>query len=90
MLAHHTVNGCNVRPGDLCGTGTISGPTEDSYGSMLEMTWSGQKEISLGSGNVRKFLEDGDEVNLVGFCQGDGYRVGFGDCVGKILPAHSI
>ncbi|KAJ9067020.1 hypothetical protein DSO57_1003726 [Entomophthora muscae] len=90
MLAHHTVNGCNARAGDLCGTGTISGPTEDSYGSMLEMTWSGQKEISLNSGIKRKFLEDGDEVNLIGFCQGEGYRVGFGDCVGKITPASSI
>jgi fumarylacetoacetase len=87
QLAHHTVNGCNMRPGDLCGSGTISGPTEDSYGSLLELTWSGQKEVELNDGVKRKFLEDGDEINLIGYCQGEGYRVGFGDCLGKISPA---
>ncbi|KAJ1911227.1 hypothetical protein IWQ60_010240 [Tieghemiomyces parasiticus] len=87
QLAHHTVNGCNLNPGDLCGTGTLSGPTEDSYGSLLELSWSGQKEISLGGEIKRKFIEDGDSVRLTGFCQGDGYRVGFGDCTGQIEPA---
>ncbi|CAB4478174.1 uncharacterized protein OCT59_007399 [Rhizophagus irregularis] len=84
QLAHHTVNGCNTRPGDLCGTGTISGPTEDSRGSLLEITWNGQNEVD---GIKRKFIEDGDEIVLTGYCQGEGYLVGFGECYGKILPA---
>lgn len=87
MLAHHTVTGCNMRTGDLCGTGTISGPTEDSYGSLLELTWRGEKPIQLPNGETRKFLQDGDTVTLKGYCQGDGYRVGFGEVTGKILPA---
>ncbi|KAA0266601.1 MAG: fumarylacetoacetase [Chloroflexi bacterium] len=87
MLAHHTVTGCNMRVGDLCGTGTISGPTEDSYGSMLELTWRGEKPIQLPSGETRTFLQDGDIVTMKGYCQGDGYRVGFGEVTGKILPA---
>ncbi|KAK9674812.1 hypothetical protein K7432_016867 [Basidiobolus ranarum] len=86
QLAHHAVNGCNMRTGDLCGSGTISGPTEDSFGSLLELTWSGQKELDLG-GVKRKFIEDGDEVLMTGFCKGDGYTIGFGDCVGKIISA---
>ncbi|MBI5824217.1 MAG: fumarylacetoacetase [Chloroflexi bacterium] len=87
MLAHHTVTGCNMRTGDLCGTGTISGPTEDSYGSLLELTWRGEKPIALPNGEARKFLQDGDTVTMKGYCQGDGYRVGFGEVTGKILPA---
>ncbi|RKP24311.1 fumarylacetoacetate hydrolase [Syncephalis pseudoplumigaleata] len=87
QLVHHTVNGCNMRTGDLCGTGTISGPTEDSFGSMLELSWTGQKDVDVGSGTTRKFLEDGDQVNLVGYCQGPDYRIGFGPCRGKVLPA---
>ena len=87
MLAHHTVTGCNMRTGDLCGTGTISGPTEDSYGSMLELTWRGEKPIALSNGETRKFLQDGDTVVMRGYCQGDGFRVGFGEVSGKILPA---
>jgi len=86
MLAHHTVTGCNMRAGDLCGTGTISGQTEDSYGSMLELTWRGEKPIQLSNGETRKFLQDGDTVTMKGYCQGDGYRVGFGEVTGKILP----
>lgn len=86
QLAHHTVNGCNMRPGDLCATGTISGSTEESFGSLLERTWSGQKELDV-SGKKRKFIEDGDEVIVTGYCQGDGFRVGFGQASGKILPA---
>lgn len=89
MLAHHTVTGCNMRTGDLCGTGTISGATEDSYGSMLELTWRGEKPIQLSSGEERKFLQDGDTVTMKGYCQGNGYRVGFGEVTGKILPALS-
>ncbi|NOH02869.1 MAG: fumarylacetoacetase [Chloroflexi bacterium] len=87
MLAHHTVTGCNMRVGDLCGTGTISGPTEDSYGSMLELTWRGEKPIQLPCGETRTFLQDGDIVTMKGWCQGDGYRVGFGEVTGKILSA---
>lgn len=89
QLAHHTVNGCSMRPGDLLGTGTISGPTEDSYGSMLELSWAGSKEIQLQGGRViRKFLQDGDRVVIRGSCTApDGTRVGFGECTGQILPA---
>lgn len=87
MLAHHTITGCNMRVGDLCGTGTISGPTEDSYGSLLELTWRGEKPIQLPNGEERKFLQDGDMLTMRGYCQGDGYRIGFGEVTGKILPA---
>ncbi len=87
QLTHHTVTGCNMRTGDLCGTGTISGPTEDSYGSMLELTWRGEKPIAFPNGESRKFLQDGDTVTIKGYCQGDGYRVGFGEVTAKILPA---
>jgi len=86
MLAHHTITGCNMRVGDMCGTGTISGPTEDSYGSLLELTWRGEKPIQLSSGEERKFLQDGDTLTMRGYCQGDGYRIGFGEVTGIILP----
>ena len=86
MLAHHTVTGCNMRPGDLCGTGTISGPTEDSCGSMLELTWRGERPISLPGGETRTFLQDSDTITMKGYCQGDGYRIGFGEVTGKIMP----
>ncbi|KAG8385811.1 hypothetical protein BUALT_Bualt03G0084200 [Buddleja alternifolia] len=86
QLAHHTINGCNLRPGDLLGTGTISGPEPESYGCLLELTWNGQKALSL-TGTTRTFLEDGDEVILTGCCKGDGYNVGFGECSGKIIPS---
>uniref|UniRef100_A0A5F7ZA43 Fumarylacetoacetase n=1 Tax=Macaca mulatta TaxID=9544 RepID=A0A5F7ZA43_MACMU len=87
QLTHHSVNGCNLRPGDLLATGTISGPEPESFGSMLELSWKGTKPISLGNGQTRKFLLDGDEVIITGYCQGDGYRIGFGQCAGKVLPA---
>ncbi|KAI9225929.1 MAG: fumarylacetoacetate hydrolase [Piptocephalis tieghemiana] len=89
QLAHHTVGGCNMRPGDLCGTGTISGPNPGEFGSMLELSWNGSKEINLGPSSTRKFLQDGDNVIMSGWCQApDGsYRVGFGKCTGKVLPA---
>ncbi|WP_206001710.1 fumarylacetoacetase [Paraburkholderia aromaticivorans] len=90
QLAHHTASGCNVRVGDLMGSGTISGPTPDSCGSLLESTWNGQRPLALPSGNARAFLQDGDEVAIRGWCQGDGYRVGFGTCSGKILPAPEL
>ncbi|MBX3037685.1 MAG: fumarylacetoacetase [Anaerolineales bacterium] len=85
MLAHHTITGCNMRVGDLCGTGTISAPYENGYGSMLELTWRGEKPIKLSSGEERKFLQDGDTVIMKGYCQGDGYRIGFGEVTGKVI-----
>jgi fumarylacetoacetase len=87
QLAHHTVSGCNTRVGDLMGSGTISGSTPDSFGSLLELTWNGKNPLPVAGGATRSFLEDHDEVTLAGWCQGDGYRVGFGTCVGRILPA---
>jgi fumarylacetoacetase len=91
QLVHHTVTGCNIRPGDLFATGTISGPTEGSYGSMLEMSWRGSRDIPLTGGGVRKFLLDGDTVIMNGYCSAPGgSRVGFGSCIGKVLPAGSM
>ncbi|KAG0579725.1 hypothetical protein KC19_4G119600 [Ceratodon purpureus] len=87
QLAHHTINGCNLKPGDLLASGTISGPDSGSLGSMLEMSMGGKKEIMLGHGGIRKFLKDGDEVIMTAVCQGDGFSVGFGECSGKVLPA---
>lgn len=87
QLAHHTVNGCNVRCGDLMGSGTISGPTPDSYGSMLELAWKGTKPLPMNDGTERKFIQDGDTVIMRGFSQKDGVRIGFGEVSGKVLPA---
>lgn len=87
QLAHHTITGCNMRPGDLLASGTISGPAPDSYGSMLELAWRGTRPITLPNGEKRSFLEDSDRITLTGWCQGDGYRVGFGEVTGSILPA---
>ncbi|KMR04260.1 Fumarylacetoacetase [Lasius niger] len=86
QLAHHTVTGCNINPGDLMGSGTISGETSDSYGSMLELCWKGTRPITLKDGTIRRFLQDGDEVIIHGCCVGDGYKIGFGSCTGKLLP----
>nr|XP_045613587.1 fumarylacetoacetase-like [Procambarus clarkii] len=90
QLAHHTITGCNIRTGDLLASGTISGPSEESFGSMLELSWRGSKTVDIGNGASRKFLQDGDEVVITGYCQGKGHRVGFGPCVGKLLPAKSL
>ncbi|MEM7186712.1 MAG: fumarylacetoacetate hydrolase family protein, partial [Bacteroidota bacterium] len=90
QLAHHTSNGCNVRSGDMMGSGTISGPTKDSFGSMLELTWRGQNPIKLSDGTERKFINDHDTVILRGYCQNDAVRIGFGDCSGKVLPARTL
>lgn len=90
QLAHHTVNGCNLRTGDLLASGTISGPTADSYGSLLELAWKGTKPIALPGGETRTFLLDGDRVTMTGWCQAAGYRVGFGEVTGKILPATDV
>ncbi len=87
QLAHHTITGCNTRTGDLLASGTISGPTPDSYGSMLEIAWRGTKPVSMPDGTERKFILDGDSVVMTGSCRGDGYRVGFGEVRSKVLPA---
>ncbi|MGO3182215.1 MAG: fumarylacetoacetase [Aequorivita sp.] len=87
QLAHHTVNGCNVNSGDMMGSGTISGSTPDSFGSMLELTWRGENPIKLSDGSERKFINDNDTVILKGFCKNDNVRIGFGECRSKLLPA---
>jgi fumarylacetoacetase len=87
QLAHHTVNGCNINTGDLYASGTISGPVPDSYGSMLEITWRGSKPIKLNDGSERKFINDNDTVIMRGYAEKDGLRIGFGECVTRILPA---
>src|SRR5438067_4111673 len=87
QLAHHTVNGCNLQPGDLLASGTISGPTEESRGCMLELTWRGQNPLKLPDAQTRKWLEDGDTLWITGWCQGEGYRVGFGEVSGRIVGA---
>lgn len=87
QLAHHTVNGCNLEVGDMYASGTISGKSEDSYGSMLELSWSGSKPIKLSDGTERTFIEDNDTIIMRGWCEKDGKRVGFGEVIGKILPA---
>ncbi len=87
QIAHHTVNGCNLRPGDLLASGTISGPTPDSFGSLLEITWRGTKPIRLSSGAERRFLADGDRVTMTARCERPGLSLGFGEVTGRILPA---
>jgi fumarylacetoacetase len=88
MVAHHTVNGCNLRPGDLLGSGTLSGPDVGSEGCMLELTRAGSKPLQLPSGEERRFLEDGDEVSITAFCERPGLpRIGFGQCVARIEQA---
>jgi fumarylacetoacetase len=89
LVAHHTSNGCNLRSGDLLGSGTISGPEPDSRGSLIERTWRGRDPLHLPNGESRSFLLDGDEVIMRGFCERPGFaRIGFGDCRGMIVPAH--
>ena len=85
QLVHHASSGCAMETGDLLGSGTISGPTQDSFGSMLELTWNGRDPLEV-AGGTRTFLEDGDTIDITGWCEGD-YRIGFGKCAGKILPA---
>jgi fumarylacetoacetase len=87
QTAHHTVGGCNLRTGDLLASGTISGPGPDARGCLLERTAGGKNPLSLPDGTTRRFLEDGDRVTLTGWCQGDGFRVGFGEVTGRLLPA---
>ena len=88
QLAHHTVNGCNIKVADLYASGTISGKSEDSYGSMLELTWRGTKPLKLKDGTERKFINDNDTVIMRGYCEKNGVRVGFGEVKGKVLAAN--
>ena len=91
MVTHHTVNGCNLQPGDLLGTGTLSGPTLDQAAAMIELTTGGKNPINLPNGEKRTWLEDGDSVVLRGWCEKPGAaRVGFGECEGTVLPARTI
>lgn len=87
QLMHHASSGCAMNVGDLLGTGTISGPAKSQRGSLLEISWNGTEPVELGDGVVRTFLEDGDSLRMRGWCQGDGYRIGFGEVEGTILPA---
>lgn len=88
QAAHHTITGCNLRTGDLLASGTISGPTPDSRGSLLELTWGGKEPLVLPNGETRRFLEDGDRLAITGSCEGPGYRIGFGEVTGGLLPAN--
>jgi fumarylacetoacetase len=88
MVAHHTSNGCPIRPGDLIASGTISGPDKGSRGCLLELTWGGAEPLTLPTGETRRFLADGDEVILRGWCETPGFRrIGLGECRGVVAPA---
>ncbi|WP_068083685.1 fumarylacetoacetase [Polycladidibacter stylochi] len=87
QLTHHAIGGCKMNTGDLLGSGTISGAEKSEFGSLMELTWGGKEPITLEGGEQRTFIEDGDTLSLTGWAQGDGYRVGFGSCVGTVLPA---
>lgn len=87
QLAHHTVNGCNVKVGDMMGSGTISGKDEHSYGSMLEIAWAGSKPVHMNDGSTRIFINDHDTVTIRGHAEKNGIRVGFGNVETKVLPA---
>ena len=87
QLTHQTVNGCNINPGDMYGSGTISGPTPDSYGSMLELAWKGTRPIKLSNGTERKFIQDYDTIIMRGHARNEHLRIGFGEATTTILPA---
>ncbi|WP_405109045.1 fumarylacetoacetase [Phaeobacter sp. BS52] len=87
QLAHHATSGCPMNAGDLLGSGTISGPTKDSRGSLLELSWGGKEPLTLDTGEERSFIADGDTLTLKGAAKGDGYTIGFGDCTGTVLAA---
>ena len=87
QVAHHTGNGCNLQVGDMYGSGTISGPKPEEFGSMLEITWRGEKPVTLKDGTQRKFINDGDTVIMRGHAEKDGVRVGFGEVSALVLPA---
>lgn len=88
QLAHHSINGCNIKCGDTMASGTISGPEEGSFGSMLEISWAGSKSVTMADGSERKFIQDNDTVIMRGFAEKDGIRVGFGEVNAKVLPAN--
>jgi fumarylacetoacetase len=91
MVAHHTSGGCDLRPGDLFGTGTISAPDDSGHGSLMELTRNGQAPLTLPTGETRAFLEDGDELSLRGVARAPGYvSIGFGPCTGVISPAPTV
>ena len=87
QLAHQTSNGCNIQAGDVYASGTISGSSPDSFGSMIELTWNGQRPLRMPDGTERKFIEDGDTIIMTGHAERDDVRIGFGRCSSKILPA---
>jgi fumarylacetoacetase len=87
QLAHHTVNGCNISVGDMYASGTISGPSPGSYGSLLELSWNGQRPLQVNGWTQRTFLEDNDTVIMRGHAERNGVRIGFGECKGKVLPS---
>ena len=88
LVTHHASNGCNLQPGDLLASGTVSGAAQESRGCLLERTWRGTEPLTLPTGQSRTFLEDGDEVIMRGWCERDGFRrIGFGECAGVVLPA---
>lgn len=87
QLTHHAVSGCEMSSGDLLGSGTISGPEKSEFGSLLEKSWAGQEPFTLDTGETRTFIEDNDRLTLNGWADGDGYKIGFGECTGRILPA---
>lgn len=90
QLAHHTVNGCNIQVGDVYASGTISGPSPGSFGSLLELSWNGEKPLKMPDGSTRTFLQDGDTVIMKAYAEKDGVRIGFGSCEGKVLPARRM
>lgn len=90
QIAHHTVGGCNLRPGDLLASGTISGPAKESRGCMLELTWRGTEPLRMSSGEERVWLTDGDRLTMTGWCEGNGCKIGFGEVTGRVLPALSL
>ena len=88
MVTHHTINGCSLRPGDLFGSGTLSGPKPEMAGSLLELTQGGKQAIALTNGEKRIFLQDGDSIALKGWCEKSGaVRIGFGECIATVMPA---
>lgn len=90
QLCHHAIGGCEMNAGDLLGSGTISGPTRDEFGSLMELSWAGREPFALDTGESRGFIQDGDTLTLRGHAQGDGFKIGFGDCTGTVLPAIDI
>ena len=87
IIAHHSANGCNLQPGDLIGTGTLSTDSPSGLGSLLEISQGGKAPIDLATGEKRSFLEDGDEVTLKAWCEDAGLRIGFGECVGRVVTS---